>query len=264
MLDSTQKDGVCTLTLNRPSARNGLSTELMTALQERLAAIATDASVKVVIIAALGPAFCAGHDLKEIQRHRSNGDGGKAFFAALFSQCTALMAAIRKLRQPVIAQVQGTAVAAGCQLVATCDLAVAGTQARFGVNGINSGFFCSTPAVALGRNISPKKTMELLLTGDLMDADQALEAGLVNQVCAPDALAATTGQMAAKIAAKAPQIISLGKEVFHRQIGMAIDDAYALACPAMVENLMMPDAKEGIEAFLDKRAPQWEGWEDQK
>ena len=258
MLDFAQQDGICTLTLNRPSARNGLSADLMAALQARLATIADDASIRVVIIAAHGPAFCAGHDLKEIQSHRDDGDGGKAFFAALFDQCTALMGAIRALRQPVIAQVQGAAVAAGCQLVATCDLAVASTHARFGVNGINAGFFCSTPAVALARNIAPKKTMELLLTGQMMDAGQALEAGLVNRVCAPEELTATTKQMAAMIAAKAPRVIGLGKAVFHRQTALPVDEAYALACPAMVENLMMADGKEGIDAFLEKRTPHWE------
>ncbi|MFV2092096.1 MAG: enoyl-CoA hydratase-related protein, partial [Hyphomicrobiales bacterium] len=224
----------------------------------RLGEMGDDTSVHVVIIAAVGPAFCAGHDLKEIQHHRGDPDDGTAFFTALFAQCTALMGAIRNLPQPVVAQVQGAAVAAGCQLVATCDLAVASREARFGVNGINAGFFCSTPGVALARNISRKRAMELLLTGRLMDADQALEAGLVNQVCAPEELERTTWEMAATIAAKPSRVIKLGKAVFNRQTALPVDDAYAVAGPAMVENLAMADGREGIAAFLEKRNPRWE------
>jgi len=245
------------LTLNHPASRNALSAAMMAALSQRLTDIAKDTSMRVVVIGAKGPGFCAGHDLKEIQAHRNDADGGEAFFTALFDQCTALMAQIRALPQPVIASVQGVAVAAGCQLVATADLAIAASAARFGVNGINAGFFCSTPGVALSRNIGRKAAMELLLTGRLMTADEAQGAGLVNRVVEADALETATRDLAAAIAEKPGPVIAFGKKIFHDQIERPLKQAYETAAPAMTQNLLMDDCDEGIGAFIEKRPPNW-------
>jgi enoyl-CoA hydratase/carnithine racemase len=244
--------GVAWLTLNRPAARNALSVALLSALDAELAAIATDRSVRVVVIAGAGPGFCAGHDLREM---RANPD--RASIESLFAQCSALMLRIVRLPKPVIARVHGIATAAGCQLVATCDLAVASTEARFGVNGINAGLFCSTPMVALSRNVGRKAAMELLLTGDLIDAARAREMGLVNQVVPPDELDGAVAALAARIAGKSARAVAIGKEGFYRQAEMGLDDAYAYASKAMACNMMARDAAEGIDAFLAKRAPVW-------
>ncbi|HSK40023.1 MAG TPA: enoyl-CoA hydratase [Arenibaculum sp.] len=247
-------DGVATLTLNRPQARNALSTVLMTELQSSLDAIAADRSVKVVVIAGAGPAFCAGHDLKEMRAHP-----GRGIYEALFRQCSRLMLTITHLPQPVIARVHGIATAAGCQLVATCDLAVAADTARFATPGVNIGLFCSTPMVALSRAIGRKQAMEMLLTGDMIDAPTAERFGLVNRVVPADALDETVGGLARQIAGKSPLTLKMGKTAFYRQLELGIEDAYAHASEVMTQNMMARDAEEGIDAFLEKRAPSWQG-----
>ncbi|MCB1477457.1 MAG: enoyl-CoA hydratase [Rhodobiaceae bacterium] len=246
------------LTLNRPKARNTLTVGMMTALEKAFADIARTPAVRCVVIRAEGPGFCAGHDLKEMQAHRNDADRGKAFFTDLFTQCTRLMGLIRACERPVIAEVQGIATAAGCQLVATCDIAVASSNARFGVNGIDVGFFCSTPAVALARNIDRKKAMELLLTGRMMSAEEACDAGLVNHVADAEELAATTMGIATTIAGKSTAVAALGKKAFYEQVQMPLGKAYELASQAMVENLLLADAEEGFTAFIDKRPPEWQ------
>lgn len=249
--------GVATLTLNRPRARNVLSLEMMAALDATLAGQAADHGVRVIVIAAEGPGFCAGHDLREIRAHRDDEDGGRAFNERLFGQAATLMHRIRALDQPVIACVHATAVAAGCELVANCDLAVASTTARFGVNGIDVGLFCSTPGVALARNLPRKRALDLLMTGQLIDATEALELGLVNRVVEPDELHDKTMELAATIAAKPAGAVGLGKRTFYRQLGLETDDAYRVAGEAMVDNLELDDAHEGIDAFAEKRPPSW-------
>ena len=231
-----------------------MSAELLTALQSALDAIAEDETIRVVIIAASGKAFCAGHDLKEM---RSSDD--RAFHQALFDQCGRMMLSINQLPQPVIAQVNGIATAAGCQLVANCDLAVAADDARFAVSGINVGLFCSTPAVPLSRNLSRKKALQLLLTGDFIDAHQADQVGLVNEVVSSADLESATHTLAAKIAAKSALSIRLGKEMFYKQQPKDLADAYTYASERMACNMDSHDAREGIDAFFEKRAPEWTG-----
>ncbi len=248
------RDHVATLTLNRPAARNALSVGLMTALEEALAALRADASIKAVVIAGAGPAFCAGHDLKEIRANP-----GRANYEALFAQCSRLMTAIVRLPKPVIARVHGIATAAGCQLVASCDLAVAAEDARFATPGVNIGLFCSTPMVALSRAVGRKAAMEMLLTGDLLEAHAAKAAGLINRVVPAGALAAETQALAAKIAAKSPLVLAIGKEAFYAQAEMPLDAAYAYASDAMTRNMLARDAEEGIDAFIEKRQPVWQG-----
>lgn len=248
------RDHVATLTLNRPAARNALSVGLMTALEAALADIRGDANVKAVIIAAAGPAFCAGHDLKEIRAHP-----GRQNYEALFAQCSRLMTAIVRLPKPVIARVQGVATAAGCQLVASCDLAVAAADARFATPGVNIGLFCSTPMVALSRAVGRKAAMEMLLTGDLVDAPTAKTLGLVNRIVAADNLAAATQALAAQIASKSPYVLAIGKEAFYAQAEMPLDQAYAYASEIMTRNMLARDAEEGIDAFIEKRRPVWQG-----
>tara|TARA_R110002110_G_scaffold18498_5_gene77614 strand:- start:547 stop:1335 length:789 start_codon:yes stop_codon:yes gene_type:complete len=247
-------DGVATLTLNRPAARNALSTGLMSALQAEIDAIASDPAVRVVVIAANGPAFCAGHDLREVR-----GTPTRTAYEALFAQCSALMLSIMRLPQPVIARVQATATAAGCQLVATCDLAVAAESAKFATPGVNIGLFCSTPMVAVSRNLGRKQTMEMLLTGDMIDANAALEAGLVNKSVPDTELDTAIGEYCTQIVSKSPLTLKIGKEAFYRQLEMPLDDAYAYASEVMVTNMLARDAGEGIDAFLEKRAPEWTG-----
>lgn len=254
LLLENERDGIATLTLNRPKQYNALSAELLTALQSALDAIAQNESIRVVIIAASGRAFCAGHDLKEM---RSSDD--RAFHQALFDQCGQMMLSINQLPQPVIAQVNGIATAAGCQLVANCDLAVAADDARFAVSGINVGLFCSTPAVPLSRNLLRKKAMHLLLTGDFIDAQQAEQLGLVNEVVAATELEAATHALAVKIAAKSTLSIRLGKDMFYKQLPMELADAYAYASERMACNMDSHDAREGIDAFFQKRDPEWNG-----
>ncbi|MBL27197.1 MAG: enoyl-CoA hydratase [Rhodospirillaceae bacterium] len=247
-------DGIATLTLNRPGARNALSRGMMSAIQAELDLIAKDRSVKVVVIAANGPGFCAGHDLKEVRANP-----GRAMYEALFQQCSRLMTSIVKLPQPVIARVHGIATAAGCQLVASCDLAVAASDARFATPGVNIGLFCSTPMVALSRNVGRKAAMEMLLTGDMIPADKALEIGLVNRVVPAENLDEAVTELAGKIAAKSPLTLSIGKEAFYRQLDMDLDGAYAYASEVMTRNMLARDAEEGIDAFIEKRQPVWRG-----
>ncbi len=249
------QDGVTTLTLNRPAQRNALSVGLMTALQEQIDAVATDTSVKVVVIAGAGPGFCGGHDLKEMRANP-----GRQAYEALFAQCSKLMLSITKMPKPVIARVHAVAAAAGCQLVATCDLAVASESARFAVNGVNIGLFCSTPMVALSRSIGRKPAMEMLLTGDMIDAQTALGYGLVNKVVPDDQLDAAVAAMAAKIVAKSPFALAIGKEAFYRQAELGLAAAYDYAGQVMTTNMLARDAENGIDAFINKQPmPDWEG-----
>ena len=245
---------IATLTLNRPGQYNALSAEVLGALQSALDAVAADAAIRVVIIAAHGKAFCAGHDLKEM---RASADRG--FHEDLFSRCGRMMLTIHNLPQPVIAQVNGIATAAGCQLVAACDLAVAAADARFAVSGINVGLFCSTPAVPLSRNMHRKQVMHMLLTGDFIDAETALRLGLINEVVAPERLASSTRDLAQKIAGKSPLSIRLGKKMFYQQLAMTLPEAYAFAAERMACNMDSDDAREGIDAFIQKRKPVWKG-----
>ena len=254
------RDGaVLTLTLNRPQARNALSEGLMAALQAALDAAGHDPTVRVVIIAATGPAFSAGHDLKEMTPHWNDGDRGRLYFDKLLKQCARLMQTIVRLPKPVIAQVQGIATAAGCQLVASCDLAMASDTARFATPGVNIGLFCSTPMVALSRNVARKEAMEMLLTGDMIPAARAREIGLVNRVVPSNALAAETMALAQHIASKSRVSIAIGKEACYRQLEMGLSDAYAYASEVMARNMLEADAEEGICAFIDKRQPKWPG-----
>ncbi len=246
--------GVVTLTMNRPDQFNALSEELLAELQTALDGIAADASVRAVVLAGAGRAFCAGHDLKQM---RANHD--KQYMQRLFRQCGRLMTTITSMPQPVIARVHGIATAAGCQLVASCDLAVAADTARFAVSGINVGLFCSTPAVALSRNMGRKQAMEMLLTGDFIDAAEAQRRGLVNRVTKPDALDEEIARLAASICAKSAAAVRLGKQLFYRQLEMGLDAAYQAASETMACNMMCEDAAEGIDAFMAKRKPEWQG-----
>ncbi len=252
------RDGhVLTLTLNRPNARNALSEGLMGALQTALNSAAGDTTVRVVVLAANGPAFSSGHDLKEMTARRKEADGGRAAFAAIFAQCSKLMQTIVRHPKPVIAQVQGIATAAGCQLVASCDLAVASAEAKFATPGVNIGLFCSTPMVALSRNVSRKHAMEMLLTGDMISANQAYHMGLVNRVVTHDTLEAETVKLARQIASKPRATVKIGKEAFYRQLEMPLGEAYDYASQVMTENMLHAEANEGICAFVEKRDPKW-------
>jgi enoyl-CoA hydratase/carnithine racemase len=246
------------LTLGNPPA-NALSLELMEALQWSLDAAADDDSTRVIVIAAAGKLFSGGHDLKQMSAHRADADHGAAYFERTFGVCARLMQSIVEHPKPVMAEVDGIATAAGCQLVASCDLAIASDRSRFGVNGIDVGLFCSTPAVALTRSIAPKRAMEMLLTGEMIDAATALEFGLLNRVVPQQSLTETVNDMAATIAAKSPLAVMLGKRAAREQIGQSLADAYACASRVMVENMLAGDAKEGISAFFEKRAPMWRG-----
>src|SRR5215469_7497265 len=252
------KDGVAILTLNRPQARNSLSEALLEALSDALSAIAHDRRVRVAIIAANGAAFSAGHDLKELNARRSDEDLGRAYFKRIMSLCSRLMQQIVTLPQPVIAAVQATATAAGCQLVASCDLAVASAVAKFATPGVNIGLFCSTPMVALSRNVPRKHAMEMLLTGDMIAAEDAARIGLVNHVVEPGSERDAALELARKITAKSALTLKIGKEAFYRQLEMPLADAYKYASEVMVENMLTRDAEEGISAFIEKREPKWE------
>ncbi len=247
--------GVTTLTLNRPQARNALSLGMLLALSAELDRAAMDHSVRVLVLAGAGPAFCAGHDLKEIRAERF----GSTYAGALFAECTKVMLAIIGLPKPVIAQVHGVATAAGCQLVASCDLAVAADDARFATPGVNIGLFCSTPMVALSRNVGRKAAMRMLLTGDLIDADTAVRLGLISEVAPAAELENRTAALAARIAAKSARTLAIGKEAFYAQAELPLADAYAYAARVMVANLSARDAQEGIDAFIEKRSPVWCG-----
>jgi enoyl-CoA hydratase/carnithine racemase len=246
--------GVVTLTLNRPDQFNSLSTELLGELQASLDAIAADASVRAVVIAGAGKAFCAGHDLKQM---RANHD--KGYMRELFRQCGRVMTTITRMPQPVVARVHGIATAAGCQLVASCDLAVASDNARFAVSGINVGLFCATPAVALSRNMGRKQAMEMLLTGDFIDAPEAQRRGLVNRVVPLDRLDAEVKALTDSICAKSAVAVRLGKQLFYQQLEMGLEGAYQVASETMACNMMYDDAGEGIDAFMAKRKPEWHG-----
>jgi enoyl-CoA hydratase/carnithine racemase len=246
------------LTLNRPQARNSLSEGLLEALGDALTAIAHERAVRAVVLAANGPAFCAGHDLKELNARRSDADRGRAYFKHIMTLCTGVMQQIVALPQPVIASVHATATAAGCQLVASCDLAVAAHTAKFATPGVNIGLFCSTPMVALSRNVSHKAAMEMLLTGDLIPADHAERIGLVNRVVATGHERAEALQLAEKIAGKSTLTVKIGKEAFYRQAEMPLAEAYKYASEVMVENMLARDAEEGISAFIEKRDPKWQ------
>lgn len=248
---------VAKLTLNRPTARNSLSLEMLERLYEKIEELGDDRDCHVIILAANGPAFCAGHDLKELTTARAQPDKGQAFFEDTMGKCSRSMRSIVECPKPVIAAVNGIATAAGCQLVASCDLAVAAKDARFATPGVNIGLFCSTPMVALSRNISRKKAMQMLLTGDIISAENALLHGLVNTVVSPEALEEATLALAQQIASKAPATVRIGKEAFHHQVSMSLADAYDYTANVMVTNMMAPDAREGIEAFIEKRRPNW-------
>ncbi len=248
------QDGIATLTLNRPQQYNALSGEMLTELQRALDDIANDENIRVIIIAAQGKAFCAGHDLKQMRSSEE-----RSFHQALFDQCSRMMLTINQISKPVIAQVNGIATAAGCQLVAACDLAVAAEGSRFAVSGINLGLFCSTPSVPLSRNLSRKQAMHMLLTGEFIDAQTALDYGLVNEVVADDQLEAATRTLAKKIVARSSHAISLGKQMFYQQLNMDLADAYEFAGERMTCNMDSEDAREGIDAFIEKREPKWSG-----
>lgn len=248
---AARSDGVLRLTMNRPQARNALNGELIDALMAALAA--GDAAARVVILAAAGPAYCSGHDLKEMTAQRTGADKGRMAFERLFAQCSRLMQAIVRHPTPVIAEVQGIATAAGCQLVASCDLAVASTAASFATPGVNIGLFCSTPAVALSRNLSRKHALEMLLTGEAVSAAQAWHLGLINRLTTPQELAKETMELAAQIAAKPTEVVKLGKATFYRQFEMGLDEAYDHASRVMVENILRTEAETGIDRFLNRR-----------
>jgi enoyl-CoA hydratase/carnithine racemase len=249
--------GISTLTLNSPGSLNALSDAMLAALSGSLSELAGDPVIRVVILRGAGRAFCAGHDLKEMQAGRSAPDKGAAYFADLFSRCADVMQAIVTLPQPVIAEVHGIATAAGCQLVASCDLAVAAEGTRFGVNGVNIGLFCSTPMVALSRNVPAKFAFEMLTTGEFIDAGRAREIGLVNRVVPAERLAQETRALANTVADKLTSVVRIGKRAFYDQAGLPLADAYAMTGAVMTQNMLMADTEEGIRAFLEKRPPNW-------
>lgn len=257
VLQREDRDAVAYLTLNSPSNLNALSDAMLAALQENFDAIASDRSIRVVVIKGAGKAFCAGHDLKEMTKGRAQEDGGAAYFADLFARCASMMQTIPKMPQPVIAEVHGIATAAGCQLVASCDMAVAAEDTKFGVNGVNIGLFCSTPMVGLSRNIPRKQAFEMLTTGAFISAARAQELGLINRVATPEALSQTTVELAELVASKLGSAVKIGKQAFYEQIQMPLDAAYAYTGDVMVENMLHPDTEEGIAAFIEKRSPEW-------
>lgn len=252
ILNSRDERGVVTLTLNRPQAFNSLSQGLLAALQAELDKLKDDTGARVVVLAAAGKAFCAGHDLKEMRAEPSLG-----YYRALFDQCAQMMLSVQRLPVPVVAKVQGIATAAGCQLVAMCDLAVAASSAKFAVSGVNLGLFCSTPSVALSRNLGRKAAFEMLVTGEFIGAQQALDKGLINRVAAPEELDAAVEALVASIVAKPRVAVAMGKALFYRQLETGIEKAYEDAGQTMACNMMEDTALEGVQAFIDKRPPQW-------
>jgi enoyl-CoA hydratase/carnithine racemase len=248
---------IAVLVLNRPQARNSLSEALLAELSAAFADIAHDKAVRAVVLAANGPAFCAGHDLKELTARRNDADGGRSYFRHIMTTCSAMMQQIVNLPQPVIAAVQGVASAAGCQLVASCDLAVASAGAKFATPGVDIGLFCSTPMVALSRNVARKHAMEMLLTGEMVEAEQAARIGLINRVVPPGEERTSAIVLAEKIAAKSSYVLKIGKQAFYRQAELGVADAYHYASEVMTENMMARDAEEGICAFIEKRDPTW-------
>lgn len=258
ILERDDKGAVAHLQMNSPERLNALSDEMLAALQTQIDVLKDDKSIKAVILSGIGKAFCAGHDIRQMTAGRDNADGGKAYFEDLFARCTSVMLGLQRLPQPVIAQVHGIATAAGCQLVASCDLAIAAEDCRFGVNGVNIGLFCSTPMVALSRNIPRKHAFELLTTGDFMMAPRAAELGLINRAVPADHLESETRALADKIAGKLGAAVKIGKEAYYNQLEMPIDAAYAYTSGVIVDNLMQRDTAEGMAAFIEKRAPDWE------
>ena len=252
LLRQDDERGVTTLTLNRPNAFNALSEELLTALQHEIDDLSKSTKVRVVIVQAAGKAFCAGHDLREMRAEPS-----LAYYQKLFTQCGQMMLSLQKLQVPVIAKVQGIATAAGCQLVAQCDLAVASIDTKFAVSGVNLGLFCATPSVALSRNLSRKAAFEMLVTGDFISAQEAMTKGLINRVAEPDELESAVETLVAKILAKPPVALAMGKELFYMQLEAGIAQAYEFAAQTMACNMMDASALEGVQAFIDKRKPDW-------
>lgn len=258
ILERCDTGGIARLTMNTPEKLNALSDEMLAALQDQIDALREDSSIKVLILSGTGKGFCAGHDIKQMTAGRAAEDGGKAYFKDLFARCTSVMMGLQSLPQPVIAQVHGIATAAGCQLVASCDLAVAAEGTKFGVNGVNIGLFCSTPMVALSRNIPRKQAFELLTTGEFIDAARAVELGLANRAVPLDQLEAETTKLAETIASKLSAAVKIGKQAFYEQLQMPLDQAYAYTSGVIVENLMYRDTIEGMAAFIEKRAPDWQ------
>ncbi|WP_122074992.1 enoyl-CoA hydratase [Pseudophaeobacter sp. EL27] len=258
LLRDLDETGILRLTLNDVGRRNALSEAMLATLGGAFKEVGCDPSVRVIILAANGPAFCAGHDLKEMTAGRTAADGGKAYFASVMEMCSGVMQAIVTCDKPVIAEVTGVATAAGCQLVASCDLAIAADSAQFSTPGVHIGLFCSTPMVALSRNVANKHAMEMLLTGDMTSALRAAEIGLINRVVPADQLQTATQEMAAKLASKSSMTLATGKQAFYAQRGMPLADAYTYASGVMVDNMLARDAEEGIGAFIDKRAPLWQ------
>lgn len=257
LLEREDDDGIAKLTMAAPERLNALSDGMLAALTQEFGTIATDDSIRAVILSGEGRAFCAGHDLKEMQAGRQSADGGAAYFKDLFDRCATMMMAIRRMPQPVIAQAHGIATAAGCQLVASCDMAVAAEGTRFGVNGVNIGLFCSTPMVALTRNIPTKQAFEMLTTGRFIESDEAVRLGLINRAVPMDNLEAATLELARSVASKLPGAVRIGKSLFYDQGEVDLGAAYEMAGAAMVENMLMRDTDEGIDAFLSKRKPDW-------
>jgi len=254
-----ERDGtIAILVLNRPAARNSLSEVLLCALSAVFSEIAVDKSIRAVVLAANGPAFCAGHDLKELTARRSDADRGRGYFKHIMTTCSGMMQQIVNLPQPVIAAVQGVASAAGCQLVASCDLAIASSAAKFATPGVDIGLFCSTPMVALSRNVSRKHALEMLLTGDMVAAERAAQIGLINRVVAPGEERKAALALAKEFASKSSYVLKIGKQAFYRQAELGLAEAYNYASEVMTENMMARDAEEGICAFIEKRDPTWE------
>lgn len=247
------------MVLSRPKRRNSLSREMLASLGEALNDAAEDSAVRVIVLAAEGPVFCAGHDLKELTAHRTDSDRGRAFYTSVMEQCSQLMLSLVHHPKPVIAEIAGVATAAGCQLVASCDLAIVAEEARFQTPGVHIGLFCSTPMVALSRSVARKHALEMLLTGDMVSASRAAEIGLVNRVVEPENLTAETMALAAKIASKSSLTLKTGKETFQRQFDLPLEEAYRECAQVMVDNMLAEDAEEGIGAFLEKRSPNWTG-----
>ncbi len=258
LLERYDTGAIARLHLNDPARLNALSDEMIAALSGEFDRLRSDPAIRVVLISGEGKAFCAGHDLKQMQAGRQAEDKGRAYFKDLFTRCAAMMMSIRALPQPVIAMPHGIATAAGCQLVASCDMAVAAQGTRFGVNGVNIGLFCSTPMVALSRNVPAKQAFEMLTTGEFIDAARAREIGLINRIAAPDALHDETMQLAETIASKLSGAVRIGKQAFYDQIALPLDQAYAHTGAVMVDNMLWRDTEEGIAAFLEKRPPDWQ------
>ncbi|MBO9449459.1 enoyl-CoA hydratase [Tropicibacter sp. R16_0] len=257
ILERNDTGAVAHLHMNAPERLNALSDEMLAALQDEFDQLKSDRSIRAVILSGSGKAFCAGHDLKQMTAGRQAEDGGKAYFKDLFDRCARMMMTVQQLPQPVIAQVHGIATAAGCQLVATCDLAIAAEGTKFGVNGVNIGLFCSTPMVALSRNIPRKQAFEMLTTGQFIDASRAEELGLINRAVPAEDLATQTAALAETLAGKLGAAVKIGKQAFYQQMQMPLDQAYAYTGDVMVENMLYRDTEEGIAAFIEKRDPDW-------